>query len=367
MKSLFCLIISVLLVIACGGEETPVGIEEPAGPEIDTLIVTDSIGVLMGDSCYMFGSIAKAEALSDGRTVLLDGIRGTISIFDSNGDFILSFGGLGEAPGKFNMPNQMTVLGDGRIVVSDDRDREVCFFSSEGEYLGSRPNPGSGGGSLTMTAAGDSCFMVYRSIYKFLEGTFGMGFEMNIWEGMREEPTATLLSHLFTYPDDDYDFKLGYITVTAGENDLVYLSRMCNEDYEIEVYDLEGKPVDSIQSEPVRVSLEEMVRTPQIPIVSFMVGDGEGNNQVIYGDVPEYLPQVERMGVDSRGNLWAQRGTTPNLMWDVFTPSGEKTSEVYCNAFPDSVLVYVEINRHGIVAWEPWSEDYPRLYRLGFK
>jgi hypothetical protein len=302
----------------------------------------------------MIGSIAKAEALPDGRVVLLDGIRGTVSIFDSNGDFVFSFGGLGEAPGKFNRPNQMTVLGDGRIIVFDAIDREVCFFSSEGEYLGSRPNSGTGGGALAMTAAGDSCFVVYSSIYTYLEDSFKMGFEMDIWEGMREEPAAILLSHLFTYPDESYDFKQGYVTVTGGEKDLVYLSRMCNDDYEIEVYNLEGQLIDSILSEAARVSLEEMVRTAQFPIVSFMIGDGEGNNQVIYGDRPEYLPQVERMGVDSGGNLWAQRGTSNELMWDVFSPEGEKIREVYFNVFPDSVLMYFEVKSFGILGWDPF-------------
>ncbi|RKZ09006.1 hypothetical protein DRQ25_07695 [Candidatus Fermentibacteria bacterium] len=370
MKTYICFAAAVILTFACGTEPPPVTPEEPVGTgiEIDTLVITDSIGVLMGDSCYMIGTIAKAEALPDGRVILLDGTRGTLSIFDSNSDFVFSFGGRGEAPGEFNMPGQMTVLGDGRILVLDAMDREVCFFSSEGEYLGSRPNAGAGGGALAMTAAGDSGFVVYSSIYKFLEDTFGMGFEVDIWEGMCGEPEAILLSHLFSFPDDSYDFKPGYVTVAGGDNNRVYLFRMCNDDYEIEVYDLEGQPVDTIRSESARVSLGEMERIPQIPIVSFMVGDGEGNNQPIYGDIPEYLPQVERMGVDSSGNLWAQRGTvTNNLMWDVFSPSGEKIREVHCSAFPDSVLLYIEINSHGIVAWEPWPEDYPRLYRLALE
>ncbi|MEN8208437.1 MAG: 6-bladed beta-propeller [Candidatus Fermentibacteria bacterium] len=368
MKIFMCAAAAMFLMSACGGEQAHVIPEEPAGFETDTLVITDSIGVLMGDSCYMIGTIAKAEALPDGKVILLDGTRGTVSLFDSNGDFVFSFGGRGEAPGEFNMPNQMTVLGDGRIIVLDAMDRELCFFSSEGEYLGSRPNSGAGGRALAMTAAGDSCFVIYSSIYKFLGDTFGMGFEVDIREGMCEEPAANLLSHLFSFPDESYDFKPGYVTIAGGENNRVYLSRMCNNDYEIEIYDIEGQPVDTIRSEPVRVNLEEMVRSPQIPIVSFMVGDGEGNNQAIYGDVPEFLPQVERMGVDSGGNLWAQRGTAvQHVIWDIFSPAGEKIREVHCSAFPDSVLLYIEVNSHGIVAWEPWPEDYPRLYRLAFK
>lgn len=30
-------------------------------------------------------------------------------------------------------------------------------------------------------------------------------------------------------------------------------------------------------------------------------------------------------------------------------------------------MIQVEVNEHGIVAWNLYPEDYPRLYRLGFR
>ncbi len=73
------------------------------------------------------------------------------------------------------------------------------------------------------------------------------------------------------------------------------------------------------------------------------------------------------MGIDSLGNVWAQRGTTEKLTWDVFSSEGEKIREVYLTVFPDSIYIHVEINEHGLVAWDIAPEDYPRLYRLELK
>ncbi len=366
MKPFFCLIIFALLLVACGGEQPPVIIEEPVGPEIDTLIVTDSIGVLMGDSCYMIGSIVKAEVLPDGDVILFDRSSGLISTFDENGDFVSSFGGIGEAPGEFTLPGTMTVMGDGRIAVFDWMGMEVCFFSAEGEYLGSRSNPGFEM-PLTMAAAGDSCFVMYSCPTRQIEGTYKMGYELSIWEGISEEPKVTLFTHLFDFGKDDYDFRPGYLTVAAGNNGKVYIHRMNSEDYLIEVYSLDGQPVDTLRSESILLHSDDIERYLNIPIATFMVQDENGEGQRLSGELPEYIPQVERLGVDSIGNLWAQRGPSEELLWDVFSPEGEIIRQVILTAFPDTAFIHVEINEYGIVAWDLIPEDYPRLYRLGFK
>ncbi len=279
MTTYICFATAVILTFACGGGHDSVGLEEASGIETDTLIVIDSIGVLMGDSCYMIGDIIKAEALPGGNVILFDRSTGFISTFDENGEFVFSFGGLGEAPGKFNLPGQMTVLGDGRIAVLDWMDREVCFFSAEGEYLGSRPNLGFEM-PLTMTSVGDSCFVLYSCPTRQIEETYKMGYELNIWEGMSEEPRATPFSHLFDFGMEEYDFRPGYLAVAAGSNGRVYLHRMNSEEYLIEVLDLYGQPIDSIYSEALRLSWDNIERYPNVPYATFRVTIDDESKQL---------------------------------------------------------------------------------------
>ncbi len=365
MKIYICIVTAAILTFACGGDQDQSDSEEPSGPDIDTLIVTDSIGILMGDSCYMLGSIIKAEALPGGDAIIFDRSTALISTYDESGKFVSSFGGFGEAPGEFTLPGSMTVLGDGRIAAFDWMGREVCFFSAEGEYLGSRPNL-SFEMPLTMAAAGDSCFVIYSCPTRQIEGTFKMGYELNIWEGTSDEPKATPFSHLFDFGMEDYDFRPGYLAVAAGRNGNVYVHRMNSEDYLIEIYNLDGQPVDTISSESVLVPCEDIERYMSIPIATFSVMIDD-NSQQIRGELPEYAPQIENLGIDSLDNLWAQRGATEELIWDVYSPEGEIIRQVTLSSFPDTALVHVEINEHGIVAWDLAPEDYPRLYQLGFR
>lgn len=353
---------------ACGDgpsqEEVPQDTAIMAIP-VDTLVALDSIGVLMGDSCYMFGSIVSAEALPGGGRILLDRNTGLISEYDPNGDFVRSFGGLGEAPGQFNLPGLMTVLGDGRVAASDWRDREVLFYSPEREYLGSRPAPG-GEMPMSISAVGDSCFVTYSCPSRQMGSSFRMGYELTVWEGMTEDPVSTPFSHLFDFGEEEFDFLPGYLTVTGSPGGRIYLHRIASPDYIIEVLDLQGQPVDSITCEAASVPYEEIERYTNLPLAYFMVSI-DGESQQISGEVPDFAPQVENLGIDSLGNIWARRGTSKEFMWDIHTPEGELARQAVLVGLPDTSSIRVNINQHGITAWDRAPEDYPRIYLIGFE
>ena len=358
----------ILVLADCGNGSS----EDGAIPDstasviaVDTLVAFDSIGVLMGDSCYMFGSITSAEALPGGGTILLDRNTGLISEYDSNGEFVRSFGGLGEAPGQFNLPGLMTVLGDGRVAASDWRDREVLFYSAEREYLGSRPAPG-GEMPMSVSAVGDSCFVTYSCPSRQMGNSFRMGYELTVWEGMSEEPVSIPFSHLFDFGEENFDFLPGYLTVTGSPDGRIYLHRMASPDYVIEVLDLQGQPVDSITGKTVSVPYEEIDRYTNLPLAHFMVSI-DGETQQISGEIPEYAPQVEKLGVDSLGNIWARMGTTREFMWDIYTPEGELARQAVLVGLPDTSNIRVNINEYGITAWDRAPEDYPRIYMIGFE
>jgi hypothetical protein len=360
--ALASLAVTYFLVVACG---EPPGQQEPAGNgvSIDTLVVRDSIGVLMGDSCYMFGRIAKACALPGGGVAVLDGSTGKISVFDGDCSFVRSFGGLGEAPGTFQMPHEMTVLGDGRFAVFDWTGIKISFFDQRGEYLGSRRNPGFEM-PMDMTSISDSCFVLYSCPTYQTEGGYKMGYEVNVYRGMDEESYSTPFQHTFDFGQEDFDFKPGYLAVASDLDGKLYISRMCNSDYEIEIYDIDGHPVDTIVSEPLHVPYEDLERPLFVPVARFMVMDEEGNSEQKMGEAPDMCPQIERLGVDSLGNIWAQRGPSESYRWDIFSPDGRKIGEAYTEALSDTVYTRIQVTEHGVVAWIPNPADYARVYLL---
>ncbi len=75
------LLFTTILMISCGGETEQVTTPEPQMPPGE-LIMVDSIGVEIGDSLYMFGSIEGLTILHDGSIVMaISGFGGALSRF----------------------------------------------------------------------------------------------------------------------------------------------------------------------------------------------------------------------------------------------------------------------------------------------
>jgi DNA-binding beta-propeller fold protein YncE len=146
----------------------PVGLAvEPSG----TLLVNDShyhrILRYEADGSRIlasWGSEGKGPGqLTFGRDVVVDsdgfiyagdygGLNDRILKFSSSGEFILEWGGKGDAPGKFERPQGMAVEKiDGReetILVADCANHRVQRFARDGEWLSSFGTLGTGPGEL---------------------------------------------------------------------------------------------------------------------------------------------------------------------------------------------------------------------------
>jgi sugar lactone lactonase YvrE len=109
-----------------------------------------------------------------------------------------------------------------------------------------------------------------------------------------------------------------------------------------------------------------MERFQSLPAITFAVQLDDQREQVS-GELTEFPPQIENLGVDSAGNIWAQRGTSSGFFWDVYSPQGELVRQVTLTSLPDTAMVRIHVNRHGIVAWDLAPEDYPKVYLLSFK
>ena len=127
MKSLALL--SLAFFIACSKSDEP-NLNSNNNLQGYDLVKSDSIGIELGDSNYVFGAILDAVYLSDGRIALLDVIQRKILVFSSTGEFICSAGREGMGPGEFISPFSMTALSNGGFAVSDVQQGKVVFFNS---------------------------------------------------------------------------------------------------------------------------------------------------------------------------------------------------------------------------------------------
>ena len=119
-KSMQCICIVMAMtaaVTSCGSS----GAESEISSGIDTVIVTvsDTLGILYGDSTFVLGTITQASWGADGRLYVLDGQFGRLAVYSGDLAFIQYVGRLGSGPGEFQYPQSFAFLSDGRFAVCD--------------------------------------------------------------------------------------------------------------------------------------------------------------------------------------------------------------------------------------------------------
>ena len=177
MKKYGLIIVLIFGILACQEASNPV-IEIEEVTLLDTLEAVDSIGIFLGDSNYVLGAIADFTMLPDAQPVILDRIKGKVSVFDNSGEFIRSFGRFGEAPGEFQGPIAVTALSSGIIVVID-RYAKVISFDQTGNYLNDWSMEGLGGFPINLIPFNDSTFVSYDFSMRRTEEGFGINFRMS--------------------------------------------------------------------------------------------------------------------------------------------------------------------------------------------
>lgn len=102
-----------------------------------TLSVTDSIGIEIGDSNYVFGQIAAVEWTPDGSIAVLDLKKCIVQIYGSDGSYRATIGRQGSGPGEFLMPSAITFReSDGSLAVADAMAAKIQTFDSTGALIG---------------------------------------------------------------------------------------------------------------------------------------------------------------------------------------------------------------------------------------
>lgn len=341
-------ITSILLMIACGGGDA-VQEQSPASP--DTLVLADSIGVLMGDSCYKFAEISDIRMEPEG-IVVLDGIFCRISFYDFSGLHLSSFGRSGEGPGEFSYPNRLCRLGTGDWFVFDFGDRTVTILDDSMEYIcgyGMRM-----GMILKVSAAGDSTVVVKNLVVEFDEGEVMAGYRIQAMNAYSGEEGVVYREHVVRMGADEVDLRSRYAFFTADPAGNVYLADLESDRYRITVVSSEGDTLQTIdRGEETREAYDAEVHSiPYFPLTMPLTTD-QGTSTLRIS-ATELHPYVTSMEIDGQGNIWVRRmGLADSESWDVLSPSGELVRRVVLAADTTGGTAYypsLHVSPWGMVA-----------------
>ncbi len=332
------------------------------------LLVTDTIGVLAGDSSLVFGDIADASFTASGDIVILDRMNGKVSQFSAEGEYLTSAGGFGEAPWEFSLAAGMAPMFDGSLMVFDYIGRKIVHFD----------------GSLGFISSATGYELSSRGMLSPLpDGTFiGKGTELR--QGGEQELqgenqirrfsmdstgylTQYLASPMFiTILDDGIDLKPADIACTSSIDGTVYCSVRSDSLYEITGWTTGGVETVSI-SEPwerVPKTPEEINDQGRVPAIQT---DAEGNRTRILLDVEvnPFHNAVADLTTDDQGRLWVRLGSFSVPTFRVYDGQGEFLFTVTCPELERTGRQIRFQTRHGgIVAWDTSPEDYPKVYVL---
>ena len=115
-------------VAACSQSEAPAGLESWA----ISAAPSTSIGVVDGDSTYLFQRIVDVAFGPDGQILVADGGLLLVREYDPAGRFASQLGGRGEGPGEFQSVRGIWIVPPDTIGVWDSRALRLTYFGRGG-------------------------------------------------------------------------------------------------------------------------------------------------------------------------------------------------------------------------------------------
>ena len=206
------------------------------------------------DTNEVFNDITMIKSDSEENLYVLDRRKSVIRKFDTNGDFVLSMGKRGTGPGEMIRAIDMTITED-TIYVSDRRSRKVLRFDTNGKFINDIMMPRETGTPRSFKKiSGDKFIGMLTSVARN-SGARVMTMNLAIMD-KKFNVLHSLHSESFDFDWETYNPLDHNIEFTAG-NDKIYVAETSESKYEIKVYGLKGKHIETIKKNYARIKYSE--------------------------------------------------------------------------------------------------------------
>lgn len=365
-KKLF--VITMLVAITACLSREPVDSEESVTgadiPAVDVwLTITDSIGVEMGDSDFVFGKPVAAFRMPAGRLAVLDMQECRVSIFSSDGELLGCLGGYGSGPGEFLLPFGLAITPTGGIVVSDAMSGRMEYYNSNMTYV-----HGNGGYYLSPPTncvfLTDTTFIAMKPDYETEGTTINAGFVVALWNTASIEPQQVYYRYLKPFSPMDLSGSAKGIPLFAATADgNVYTSPVSTTEFTINGWNPDGsslfvitEPFDMVQKS------QEVIDREREYLQGVMNLGGAPDSMHDIFEPEAYYYAISTIGIGPDGNLWVGLGYHSRPVFRVYNPQNgqyEFTAALDCDR-----NLTVMMNRWGFAALEQLSDQWPRVFLL---
>lgn len=328
----------------------------------DTLQIVDSIGVMYGDSNYVFGRLTDVERGQQGEIYILDSIRNCILAFSQTGEFIQQIGRYGEGPGEFNSPSGLVITGDGSICV--DNNKQWCRFNNEWEYLDSKLLE-----SFTifqMEPYGMDAIVGIKNILSFTEAGLGIDRRIALWSEFnpnQEDAVFYQAEYCANNPDEIFEIDIYHgVNFTVIDSTVFVVPDPLTEPV-IYSYDVDAAPQDTIilPYTAVEKSISDIAEEKEF--IEGSLYSATSGERSIEWEPYQYRPMIGDIGSDSLGRLWVQRAFEDVAVFDIIDPGNLEIVETAIIPGIENIINWkFHISEHGILAMPIYEYDYPVIY-----
>jgi hypothetical protein len=368
-----------ILLILCTASSMMTGCSQDESyfllPEIDYyLVVTDSIGVELGEEEYMFAWATDPTYSPDGRILVVDRLKHTVFVYSSDGEYLTRIGREGEGPGEFSMPSSVEFYPDGSLLISDVNG--ISIFDSDFAYVDQMVwdtfHP------WLKEALGDGAFIGVQN--RFIPSEEGVSFEnvLGRWEPGEKEPSVVYFSFDtvwdFSSPGtlDRTEDRENHLSHCASPDGRVFYSRSSIDDLIIHCCDPDGSEFLLIEEDiPHRVRKTEAQLDEEMNSTrSFFGAMGSRSGRSIDDFeiiLDPYRRTIMDMFVDGEDRLWVKLGIYQGIVFRVFDMEGNVLFHVMVDYRGDQLdLDNWEINgdEYGFLAVNTSMEFFQRVYML---
>ncbi len=380
MKFFVLSVMFILIIGGCGSSEPTDTSEETNNTDTGTngsaaqeeyvlpiadnyLTVSDSIGVELGDSNFVFGAIIAAGFTNNGDVAILDMQKTSISLFSYEGEFIRSIGREGGGPGEFRMPVAFACYPDGGMVVADGMGGKLVYFDENYDYIdqtaGFVPSPPAQIIALTGTD-----IMGLKPDFEQTEDGMFMGFTVARWNNESSVPTQIFYSKMSPFnPTDLSTMTDDILLFTATEDGLVFTSPMSSEDYSFTAWSADGEELFTYEKDDFeRVAKSQYEIDLETEVVNArMIAQGMPASMANWEPDP-YKASIAGLFVDGQNRLWISKGTESVNAFDVFDLDGNLLFTAAIDAGEAAMKWTTFIGKEHFISFDVNPDDYPRVF-----
>lgn len=370
MRTAAAAITAIALVIGCGNpeESQPVDVSS-TGPDTIRVTPADTIGIMMGDSNYVFGTIADAVHLDNGDIAVLDEASCRCMLFDSGGNFINQVSRRGAGPGEVIMPGGLIRLSDNSIAILDHASG-IHRFSPEGEFLELMTD--FQGQDVPQWAWGvnDMGYVGAVTSVEPVDDNLIVHFIIARWD---EEPDFSVEYFRNSFPFnpqrmDEFLRNSFFSAAFAGAPDgMVYVAPISSEEYRIDIFNPDGSLRSTIQREMPRVEKSQAEIDDETALITAILKErGVPEESIMYEPDPyRWMIQPQGLGADGEGRVWVSNGASENVVMDVYSRDGEHLAVVEFEGVNNQEItdyLNIKIQPERILIYSLQDPSYPKLY-----